>query len=290
MNISGATIIRNGVKLGFPFVEAIRSALPLCSEFIVAVGDSDDDTRARVEQIGDPRIKIIDTNWDMSKRTGGLVLSEQTNIALSHCTGDWICYVQSDEAFHENDYETIRASLSRMENNVKIDGLAFDYYHFYGSYHTVQAGRNWYRQEVRIIRNHRGIVSHGDAQGFRRAGLKLKAMPCGAHVYHYGWARPPQTMLEKIKSFHKLWHDDSWIEQNCGGKELFEFYNDLGNLVRFNGTHPSVMLPLVNNDSDAFINSCRERYIKGRSTRRLLKDMLRRLPVGEHRNFKRVKL
>lgn len=290
MNVSGATIIRNGVKLGFPFVEAIRSVLPLCAEFIVAVGDSDDDTRAHIERIGDPRIKIIDTVWDSSGRTGGLVLSEQTNIALSHCKGDWICYIQSDEALHEKDYAAVRAALSRVENNDRIEGLAFDYLHFYGSYYTIQAGRNWYRQEVRIIRNHCGIVSHGDAQGFRRAGSKIAAMPCGANVYHYGWARPPAVMAEKIKSFHKLWHDDAWIEQNCAGKEAREFYRDLGNLVRFDGTHPSVMLPRINRDGEAFINSCRERYLDKRSVRQALKDISRRLPLGEHRNFKRVTL
>ena len=32
MRVSGFTFIRNGTMLGYPFVESIRSALPLCDE------------------------------------------------------------------------------------------------------------------------------------------------------------------------------------------------------------------------------------------------------------------
>ena len=49
--ISGAAIIRNGVKLGYPFIESIKSVLPLCGEFVVGVGDSEDGTRQKIEAI-----------------------------------------------------------------------------------------------------------------------------------------------------------------------------------------------------------------------------------------------
>ncbi len=144
MRISGATIIRNGVKFGFPFVESIKSVLPLCFEFIVAVGKSEDATKPKIEGINDPRIKIIDTVWDDAKRAGGQVLSEQTNIALKNCKGDWIFYIQSDEAVNENDFEKIKNAVSKADKSDEIDGIIFDYLHFYGSYSTVQTGRNWY--------------------------------------------------------------------------------------------------------------------------------------------------
>ena len=44
MKISGFTIVRNAVKYNYPAVESILSILPLCDEFIVNVGDSDDET------------------------------------------------------------------------------------------------------------------------------------------------------------------------------------------------------------------------------------------------------
>lgn len=288
MRISGATIIRNGVKFGFPFVESIKSVLPLCFEFIVAVGKSEDATKPKIEGINDPRIKIIDTVWDDAKRAGGQVLSEQTNIALKNCKGDWIFYIQSDEAVNENDFEKIKNAVSKADKSDEIDGIIFDYLHFYGSYSTVQTGRNWYAQEVRLIKNNRGIVSFGDAQGFRKNGKKIKAIECGAKIYHYGWARPPEVMVQKVKDFHKLWHDDGWIKDNCSNGDIRSYFKDLGNLRKFEGSHPSVMKERIKDDSPAFINSCREDYLKKRSLKQTIKDFLRSLPLGKHKNFIQV--
>lgn len=290
MKISGAAIIRNGVKFGYPFVESIKSVLPLCDEFIVGVGDSDDGTRGKIEEIGDPKIRILDTKWDMTKRSGGLVLSEQTNLALKECAGDWIFYMQSDEAADESEFEKLKAFITLCDGREDIDGIAFDYVHFYGSYFTVQAGRNWYGREVRLIKNRRGILSHGDAQGFRRNGKKIKAAACGAHIYHYGWARPPEVMAEKVKAFHMLWHDDRWIDNNCSGKEVREFFPDLGNLAEFSGSHPKAMSRLVNRASEGFIRQCKQEYMKNRTLRQSVKDFSRRLLCGSHLNFKLKKI
>lgn len=290
MKISGAAIIRNGVKLGYPFIESIRSILPLCDEFVVGVGDSDDGTRGKIEAINDRKIKIIDTVWDMSKRSGGLILSEQTNEVMKRCSGDWIFYIQSDEAADEREFGAIRRILELCGGRPEIDGLAFEYVHFYGSYFTVQTGRNWYKREVRIVRNKTGIVSHGDAQGFRKDGKKIAAVNCGAHIYHYGWARPPEIMAEKVKSFHKLWHDDKWIEENCSGKGVKEYFSDLGNLSVFKGRHPKIMEDVVHRDSESFIKECRIDYMKNRTLKQALKDISRGLPFDSHRNFKLVKL
>jgi glycosyltransferase involved in cell wall biosynthesis len=285
MTISGAAIIRNGVRLGYPFIASIKSVLPLTDEFIVGVGDSDDDTRARIAAIGDPRIKIIDTVWDMRNRSGGTVLSVETNRVLRQCTGDWIFYIQSDEAVHEADHGQIRAAVAAAERRNELDGLFFRYHHFYGSYATVQPGRNWYRREVRLIRNGRGTVSHGDAQGFRRNGEKIRAADSGAWVYHYGWARPPAVMMEKIKSFHQFWHDDAWIQQHCANADVAAYFTDLGNLRPFTGTHPAVMREIIAGDSPAFISACRERYLQGRSLSAAVRDWVRNRPFGGHDNF-----
>jgi hypothetical protein len=290
MVISGAAIIRNGVKFGYPFIESIKSILPLCKEFVVGVGDSDDGTRGRIEAVNDPRIKIIDTKWDMSKRSGGLILSEQTNLVLEKCSGDWIFYIQSDEIADEREFDKIRNTVALCDRQADIDAVAFDYVHFYGSYYTVQPGRNWYRSEVRLIKNGRGIVSHGDAQGFRKNGKKVSATKCGAHIYHYGWARPPQVMVEKIKSFHKFWHDDKWIENNCSGREIKEYFTDLGNLEEFKGVHPAVMEALVNRDSQNFIKQRKNEYLKNRTIKQALKDFSRALPFDSHRNYSLKKL
>ena len=45
MKVSGFTFLRNGQKLGYPFVESIRSVLPIMDEFVVAFGPCDNDTK-----------------------------------------------------------------------------------------------------------------------------------------------------------------------------------------------------------------------------------------------------
>ena len=35
MKVSGFTIVRNGIKFDYPFIESIKSVLPLCAEMVV---------------------------------------------------------------------------------------------------------------------------------------------------------------------------------------------------------------------------------------------------------------
>ncbi|HEY5615046.1 MAG TPA: glycosyltransferase family 2 protein, partial [Bacteroidota bacterium] len=61
MKVSGFSFVRNAVKYDYPFEESIRSILPLCDEFVIAVGASEDDTLERVRAIDPTKIKIIET-------------------------------------------------------------------------------------------------------------------------------------------------------------------------------------------------------------------------------------
>ena len=44
MKVSGFTFLRNGQEFGYPFIQSIRSILPLVDEFIIVLGLCDDDT------------------------------------------------------------------------------------------------------------------------------------------------------------------------------------------------------------------------------------------------------
>ena len=145
MKVSGFTFVRNAVKYDFPVVEAIRSILPIVEEFVVNVGDSEDDTLGLIRAIGDPKVRIVENRWDPQKQKDGAVFREQTNLALDACTGDWAFYLQADEALHEDDHPALRAALARLHEDPRAEGLLFDYVHFYGSFHTVGTSRRRYR-------------------------------------------------------------------------------------------------------------------------------------------------
>ena len=247
MKVSGFTICRNALKLGYPLEESLRSLLPLVDELVVGVGDSEDGTWETVTGIGDPKIKPFAAVWDMSTKGGGVLLSEQTNLALARCSGDWAVYLQSDEVLHEDEVETIRDCLRRHLDQ-PTEGLSFKYVHFYGSFATVQDNWcRWYRREVRAVKTGKGVTSVGDAAGFKvqRDGAlhRLIRADAGAHVYHYGWARPPVVMVEKRQQMDSLYGDPAPATPfpEVAQAEPSRPYGHLGHLRRFSGRHPAVM-------------------------------------------------
>jgi hypothetical protein len=241
MRVSGFSIIRNGVRYGYPVVEAVESILPLCDEFILNVGSSDDGTLALAKTIASPKLRIIEREWDMTLRQGGQLISVETNYALNECTGDWCFYIQADEVLHEKYFPTVRTAMEKYLTVPAIEALQFSYRHFYGSYEFYQDNyRNWYVKECRVIRRSPTIISWGDGMDFRHPdGSLLRVQRIDAEIYHYGWVRPPHVMYTKNIGFHQLYHTDEEVGQIVPPPE--NIYNDLGNLKRFTDSHPEVM-------------------------------------------------
>ncbi len=246
MRVCGFTFIRNAVKYGYQIQEAILSILPLCDHFVVAVGNSDDDTLALIKSIPSDKIEIIETVWDDSLRKGGAVLAVETNKAFDAIKDDydWCFYIQGDEVMHEQYIEPVRQAMERYKDDAVVEGLLFKYVHFYGTFDFVADSRSWYRQEIRIIRNNKSIRSFKDAQGFRINNRKLKVKKVDAAIYHYGWVRPPEKMQDKIKNFSALWHSDDWIEKNIPDQMFFD-YSNVSSIKRFSGSHPKVMFNYI---------------------------------------------
>ena len=176
MLVSGFTIVRNVKRYHYPVLESIRSILPVCDEFVVNVGDSDDGTLDLIRSLGDPKIRIIETQWNMAQ--GKTVLSEQTNAALAECQGEWAFYLQSDEVIHEADLPRLRKLMEAQRTNQDVDALRFKWMHFYGSYYRYRIDYGWFQKQDRIIRNNGQVESFGDAYAFQRKD----ARPCGASI------------------------------------------------------------------------------------------------------------
>ncbi len=244
MKVTGFSFIKNALIYDYPIVEAITSILPLCDEFIVAVGKSDDRTYNLIDNIDKSKIKIVETEWNESMREGGRVLALETDKAFAQVSEDtdWAFYIQGDEVVHEDYLDNIRENMLRFKDDKRVDGLLFNYLHFYGSYDYVGTSLNWYRHEIRVIRNNKSIYSYRDAQGFRKQNnQKLKTKPIDAYIYHYGWVKEPKAMQRKQQNFHKYWHNDKWIEENVIEAEKFDYARNLSSLSKFSGTHPLVM-------------------------------------------------
>lgn len=244
MKVTGFTFIRNAIKFDYPIVEAIQSILPLCDEFVVAVGNSEDETLALIKNIAPEKIIIVETVWDDSLREGGRVLALETDKAYAAIDEDtdWCFYIQGDEVVHEKYHPAIKEAMNRWKNDQSVDGLLFKYVHFYGSYDYVGTAIGFYDNEIRIVRKSPGIFSYRDAQGFRKnKDEKLTVAAVDAYIYHYGWVKEPKAMQNKQESFNKLWHDDEWVEKNVRKAEQFDYVTNIDALQTFSGTHPKVM-------------------------------------------------
>ncbi len=244
MKVTGFTFIKNAIIYDYPIVEAIKSILPICDEFIVAVGKSDDDTLNLINEIAPEKIRIVETVWDESLREGGRVLAVETDKAFAAISEDtdWAFYIQGDEVVHEKYLDTIYKEMVRCKNEPNIDGLLFKYLHFYGSYDYVGTSSNWYKHEIRVIKNNKSIFSYRDAQGFRKGeNEKLRVHPIDAYVYHYGWVKEPAAMQKKQENFHKYWHDNKWMEENIIVANEFDYNRSVKELKLFGEEHPKIM-------------------------------------------------
>ncbi len=235
MKISGCTIARNVERFQYPVLESIRSILPICDEFIVNIGDSEDNTEAIIRSLREPKIKIIRSTWDM--RMGKEVLSHQTNLALRACGGDWAFYLQSDEVIHEADLPRLRRLMEQHKDR-PVDVLRFKWLHFYGSYYRYRIDAGWYQKQDRIVRLNGEVESFGDAFGFRRTdGRPLRRVSTGCLLYHYGWVQNPEVMARRRRNAAAIGYAAESAPEN---NPAYEF----GNLRRFPvyfGRHPAVM-------------------------------------------------
>jgi hypothetical protein len=249
MKVSGFTFIRNATKFDYPVVEAIKSVLPVCDNFIVAVGNSDDNTLELIKSIDEQKIRIIETIWDDSQemKKGGKVFASETDKAFKTIPmdSDWAFYIQGDEVVHERYLGKIYSSMERWKDDKMVDGLLFNYLHFYGSYDYIGVSPKWYGHEIRVLKNNKSFYSFRDAQGFRKnKNKKLNVKPVDAYIYHYGWVKEPGTMMKKAINANTFYQDKNFIKRmksiNINGNKEFD-YSSIDSLSLFTETHPKVM-------------------------------------------------
>jgi glycosyltransferase involved in cell wall biosynthesis len=250
MKVSGFTFIRNGTVLGYPFIESINSILPICDEFIIAVGPSEDDTLARLRKINSKKIKIIQTQWNENMKDRGFVYAQQKMIAHFNCSGDWAFYLEGDEVIHQDDLKTIKKVMQTSLNNSNIESLVFDYYHFFGSKDWVATSPAWYRNEARIIRNNLRAWSP-DALYFvnmdkNKKGRYPNAILVGVPIYHYGHIRSVASMNDKLKRVGKYWKTKI--------PNFISYKIDPRAVKPFLGQHPFIMNKWLKEKAEPFFN------------------------------------
>jgi len=294
MKISGFSYVRNGFDYGVPFLEAYQSILPVCDEFVVTVGEGNDGTREAIQKLNDPKIRIIDTVWDMSLRANGKIFAQQTNMALDAITGDWAFHIQADEVIHENDIYKIKEAVERNDNDKRVEGFILPFIHFWGGYDHIRTSRRVHKNEVRLFRNGLGVRSYRDSLGFRKyrdfnayandteKGEKLRVKKIDAPIYHYTEVRGPGAKTKKASAI------GAFYEKNDGKPVQKEEYG-YDRLEKFTGTHPRLMSEKVKaQDWEYVFNPKKAVWRTKDRIMQPIEDILG-FKIGEYKNYKLIK-
>ena len=249
MKVSAFTFIKNGQMLGYPFIQSIKSILSIVDEFVINVGDSEDNTLELIESLNNPKIRIICSTWNDQMRDRGYVYGQQKMIAQFNCTGDWAFYIEGDEVYHEDDLKKITKSMSKYLNEPNVEALVFDFKHFYGNANSTLNSPGWYRSEARIIKN--SIRSYAPDGLFwliladNKKGRYPKAKKIDVVCYHYGWVRSEKEMNLKSSKVQKYWNGEPiGIDYSQIDQKIIE---------EFIGSHPKIIEEWLTKDSGVYL-------------------------------------
>jgi hypothetical protein len=180
VRISGFMIVRDVVRQGYPFLEAIRSVLPVCSEFLVSDGCSEDGTWRALEQLRDSypgKVRLFRDAW-RGPTAQGEVIATMTNVLLERCTSPYCLNVQANEIFPE---ETARDVAQLPELFPGYDCFELPFYSIMGSDLPYSVDFR-----CRLFRNRPYIRSRGD--GF----------DCGYVRSYFLWRLRPREFLARV--------------------------------------------------------------------------------------------
>ncbi|HOX07936.1 MAG TPA: glycosyltransferase [Planctomycetota bacterium] len=205
--LSGCTIVRNAVKLGYPLEASIRSYLPVCDEVVVAYDPkSEDGTEGLVLDLARryPKVRPLASPWNMANHEGGTEIAIQSNMAIQACSGQWVLYVQADEAVHEGCHAAIRQALGQPE----ICGAVFTRRSFMG---TLDREIPEYRRGGLLRLFRRGLAqAAGDAMSC--AFLQKsegKVVDLGAGLFNYSRMGSREEVIRRAESLHGFYHQSA---------------------------------------------------------------------------------
>ncbi|MBF0361814.1 MAG: hypothetical protein HQK49_12425 [Oligoflexia bacterium] len=252
MKLYGFTLLKNGIKYDYSFRESIFSMAAITEKIYIALGDSEDTTEEALKELrnelssvkGEDFLKIKYTIWDPELRSGGLILSRETNLALNFLRSDlkkcgsindcWGFYLQADEVIHQDEYMQIIKDIEQANHN-GYDAVRFRYLHFWPDHHNIAINKKWYPSEIRAIRLNTAIESWGDAQSFRFA---QKIFNSDAHIFHYGHVREKDSYLQKKADILKLYHSDGKLSKYKRREKKLDKQTET---LPFCGLHPKIM-------------------------------------------------
>lgn len=255
--IAGFTVVRNGLRNGYPFVEAIRSALRLCDVVYASEGFSEDGSYSVLQRLAEqePHLRVRRDRW-LTSGAAGEPIRSILNAVRADLKEEIIFQFDANEILPPEAVPLLREAPDLYP---KRELFAMPYHQFLGRY--------WFNEEFRfrLFRNrpwiwalwdgwtlghHLGPLDLVRAPHFRRilgrtalavlqdrvaVDLPEVHLHLPRPIFHY-YGMFPEAFWEKMKA--KVWLQDnpgyrSLTEENPAVRHLMDEYRRTGEYDRF---------------------------------------------------------
>lgn len=191
----GFMILKNGIKLGYPFIEAVASMHQSCDKFLFFDCGSEDGTleyMRRIHDINKDKFEVYQQSWPKHSSSGNAI-AVATNNAMKHKTianAEKAFYVQADEIYHQNSLPYLKDYM--LSKNFK--STSFRFLHFRNSFkHFIKNPS--YNRAIRIItpKDTKNIQD-----GYNFGGNIDPCYNSNVGVFHMGWCFPHNICQKHI--------------------------------------------------------------------------------------------
>lgn len=215
--ISACTLVRNAVKLRYPLEASIRTYYDLCNEVVISYDPSTDDgTEAFIKDLARryPRIRPVPSPWNMENHKDGTEITIQSNVAAEACTGDWILYVQADEALHEDDHDLLREAVQTKT----LNGVLFARRSFLGTLDR-EIPEYYATGLLRLYRNGQGLVAGDGMSCAFYQGIRPSLLREQPRMFNYSRMGDREEVLLRSRCRDNFHHEtEASIEANVAGE------------------------------------------------------------------------
>ena len=243
VTLSGVVCVRNAFELGYSWIEAVESLLPVVDECVVCDSDSHDGTKPWLDNWArlDPKITPVNYPWTNPVNTVNWY-PEWISYARQHASGSMCIYLDADEALFDEDYEKV-INVRDAKGTVFFKRLNF----WKDPQHLIPEGHCCGTKVLRMAPANMPVPS--DYPYEPAASTMAQAVDSSIRIGHYGFLRERDKFFKKAREVQRIWVGSYDPRLEAAEKYEGEWSTMPGvtgfvdNLVPYSGSHPKAIIP-----------------------------------------------